>query len=381
MIRYSLIYMNKKILVSLSVIAAVAAIAIGGTVAYFSDTETSTGNTISAGVIDLTITGQTLPFTLEDMKPGYEKVVTKKIVVTSNPSNVWMMLKDFVTGTGVQTDAECKAEGGIWHPDWNTKCTDMNNEHNDLDSQIYYDLSVCIDSNNNGICDNYDETVIYSFDEKDLETLASLKDKWIPLKMNLAPGTTLLVMQSFHFNEEAGNVYQGDILTFNEEFVAYQKEATSPTGNVLFMENKDPNTWQAITNDGMNGKLTYNSAGLTFDYTFEATGLVSNGNYSLIYYADCGVNGWPGNCPGAFIASFTADGNGKIIATTGSVDLGKDLPSSGDYNYPAGAKIWLVTAADYNSGSASIGPMTGWHPTQYLFENNPTLIHYEDTNK
>jgi predicted ribosomally synthesized peptide with SipW-like signal peptide len=47
--------MNKKILVSLSVIAAVAAIAIGGTVAYFSDTETSTGNTFTAGSIDLKV--------------------------------------------------------------------------------------------------------------------------------------------------------------------------------------------------------------------------------------------------------------------------------------------------------------------------------------
>jgi len=47
--------MNKKILISLSVIAAVAAIAIGGTVAYFSDTETSSGNTFTAGSIDLKI--------------------------------------------------------------------------------------------------------------------------------------------------------------------------------------------------------------------------------------------------------------------------------------------------------------------------------------
>ncbi len=46
---------NKTILVSLSIIAAVAAIAVGGTVAYFSDTETSAGNTFTAGGIDLKI--------------------------------------------------------------------------------------------------------------------------------------------------------------------------------------------------------------------------------------------------------------------------------------------------------------------------------------
>jgi predicted ribosomally synthesized peptide with SipW-like signal peptide len=47
--------MNKKILISLSVIGAVAAIAVGGTIAYFSDTETSTGNTFTAGTLDLKV--------------------------------------------------------------------------------------------------------------------------------------------------------------------------------------------------------------------------------------------------------------------------------------------------------------------------------------
>lgn len=49
--------MNKKIILSISAIAAVAAIAISGTVAYFSDTETSTGNTFTAGTLDLKIDG------------------------------------------------------------------------------------------------------------------------------------------------------------------------------------------------------------------------------------------------------------------------------------------------------------------------------------
>jgi len=47
--------MSKKILISLSIIAAVAAIVVGATTAFFSDTETSTGNTFTAGAIDLKI--------------------------------------------------------------------------------------------------------------------------------------------------------------------------------------------------------------------------------------------------------------------------------------------------------------------------------------
>jgi len=47
--------MNKKIIISLGIIGLAAAIAIGATTAFFSDTETSTGNIITAGAIDLTI--------------------------------------------------------------------------------------------------------------------------------------------------------------------------------------------------------------------------------------------------------------------------------------------------------------------------------------
>lgn len=50
--------MNKKIIISLSVIAAAAAVVIGGTSAFFSDTETSTGNTFTAGAIDLKVDSQ-----------------------------------------------------------------------------------------------------------------------------------------------------------------------------------------------------------------------------------------------------------------------------------------------------------------------------------
>ena len=368
----------KKILISLAVVGVVSAIVIGGTVAYFSDTETSEGNTFTAGTIDLTITGesQILPFSLGDMKPGYNEIVTKKIIVTSNPSNVWMRIGNFFTGTGIENESECKAEGGTW----DGSCSN-NAEKNDLDNQIYYDLSVCIDSNDNGICDGYLEEIIYSFDEKDLETLASLEDKWIPLKMSLSPGIPLLVMQSFHFNEQAGNEYQGDILTFDEEFVAYQEEATSPTGNILYMENKDPNTWQAIDSDNIEGELMYNSAGSVFEYTFHAMGLENTEEYNLIYYADCDADGWPGDCPGALIATFMTSGTGAILTTSSSIDLGIDLPCSTDYNYPAGAKIWLVPSSDYDQSTlGQPGGMSAWNPDQYLFENNPTLIQYDDTD-
>lgn len=63
----------KKILISSSIILAAAAIIAGGTYAYFSDTETSTGNTFTAGSLDLLINGHnSAPASIQvsDVKPG-----------------------------------------------------------------------------------------------------------------------------------------------------------------------------------------------------------------------------------------------------------------------------------------------------------------------
>ena len=47
----------KRILLSLAVIAAVGSLAVGATSAWLSDTETSVGNTFSAGTLDLKVDG------------------------------------------------------------------------------------------------------------------------------------------------------------------------------------------------------------------------------------------------------------------------------------------------------------------------------------
>ena len=65
--------MNKKILISLLAIGVVAAVAIGATIAYFSDTETSIGNTFTAGVLDLNVDGgntNVVKFNVANMRPG-----------------------------------------------------------------------------------------------------------------------------------------------------------------------------------------------------------------------------------------------------------------------------------------------------------------------
>lgn len=64
----------KKILLSLLTIALVSVVAVGATRAYFSDTETSVGNTIAAGTLDLKVGGQDDPIvahiTQTNIKPA-----------------------------------------------------------------------------------------------------------------------------------------------------------------------------------------------------------------------------------------------------------------------------------------------------------------------
>lgn len=64
----------KKILMSVLTVALVSAAVFGATRAYFSDTETSTGNTFTAGSLNLQI-GESDPttwtFSADNIKPGY----------------------------------------------------------------------------------------------------------------------------------------------------------------------------------------------------------------------------------------------------------------------------------------------------------------------
>ena len=143
-----------------------------------------------------------------------------------------------------------------------------------------------------------------------------------------------------------------------------------PDTVTLQMNNKDT-SWTEVYGDGIEGTLTFDPDSPTFDYTFNATGLALNTDYCLIYYADP----WGGNHPGAWIATIQTDASGTIVPTTGSKNIGMNIPTSPDENYVAktGGKIWLVLAADYDIINHV---MIDWNPTAYLMEHN--LIVYTD---
>ena len=117
----------KKILISISIIGIAAAVAVGGTIAFFNDTETSTGNIFTAGSIDLTIdsngssyNGQGLPdtnffskdltdekfFVFDDIKPGDFGVRDISMHVSSNPAYACFIIHNKVDLDNGITDPE-----------------------------------------------------------------------------------------------------------------------------------------------------------------------------------------------------------------------------------------------------------------------------------
>ncbi len=126
--------MNKKIVMSLAVIAAATVVMAGGTVAYFSDTEQSTGNTFTAGNIDLKIDSQchynggNCPdansnwaltdldsgvhkfFNFNDIKPGSWGENTISMHLTSNPAWAWLKINASQNLENGCNEPELKAE-------------------------------------------------------------------------------------------------------------------------------------------------------------------------------------------------------------------------------------------------------------------------------
>ena len=132
----------KRILLSLSMIVFVGAVVIGATGAFFSDTETSTGNTFTAGAIDLTIDNESyvtndagvlvaspntswslgdlsdlgtnggsglarLFFNFEDLKPG--DVGEDTISIHVNNNDAWLCMATRITGTPENNQTEPEA--------------------------------------------------------------------------------------------------------------------------------------------------------------------------------------------------------------------------------------------------------------------------------
>ena len=106
--------MNRKIFLSLLTIAFIGTIAIGGTIAYFKDSAISSGNTFSAGKLDLKVKDADNPgvlFTLSNITPGhwYDAGTITVRNAGSVPGRLSIKIKDPVSHENTLEDPEIKA--------------------------------------------------------------------------------------------------------------------------------------------------------------------------------------------------------------------------------------------------------------------------------
>ncbi len=348
----------KKILISLSIIAGVAAIVVGATTAYFSDTETSTGNTFTAGTIDIAVNGsnpwtQTNQFVFTDMKPSQVEYSNFTIQnVGTNPVNVWKKVDVDTTNGGVaygtaSSEPECVEQSGQWS---GTACSG-GTEKSDIDTVISYDLSVKVKEGNNV---RWEQT-LYNMDK----TISQINGQGTFLGM-IPEGWSMDVVESYHMLANTTNWAQGDVMPFGITLTGEQLTGT------LVMEDKDSASapWIVKGDTTPKATLTYGVKDATFKFSLSGIAPLASTNYSLITYPETFSNppssGWPR--PITVIATVTSDASGNVTIPSNSVDLGTIT----------NMKIWLVKSNDITGSN-----MTGWNPNAYLFETG--LIDYYDS--
>jgi predicted ribosomally synthesized peptide with SipW-like signal peptide len=208
--------MKRKILFSVMTIALVGALVGVGVHAYFSDTETSPGNTFTAGTLDLEVDSEnpwtSTPITVTCMEPG---ATSNSVNITAEnigclDGDLFMRLTAVTDSGNVTTEPECVAESGTWtNP--SGPCNG-NTPVDDVSTQITLHCS-CGGSPVSGI---------------DGVTLAIAEDTWSSKIADLTENGTATITISATFNSGAGNEYQGDQSTFTIELYLAQDGQSHP---------------------------------------------------------------------------------------------------------------------------------------------------------
>lgn len=221
--------MKKKLLLLTLALLLVAGMAGAGTFAYFSDTETSTGNTFPAGTMDLKVNdgspnvwsdGVTATWTLSNMLPGDSKYGYVKA------DNAGIIDADHM---GITCDYTVTEESPVVEPD-----TDPNtNEHPDsmakemiITSAQYDDGDYQINllTGDNVQTPGNENRSDWRIDDADGDERITLYDLKNAPSDNLPPpnGDQYTFRMTVKFDEGAGNDFQGDTLNVTMIFTLNQ---------------------------------------------------------------------------------------------------------------------------------------------------------------
>jgi predicted ribosomally synthesized peptide with SipW-like signal peptide len=201
----------KKLLISIMTVVAVTALVGGGIYAYFSDLETSNGNTFTAGTLDLNLDGgniNVVKFNVSDVKPGDTGGGTWTVTNVGNITGYLDLESCSVSeGIGTSTDPELADEGG---PD----TAQLGN---------FLMVHIFVDANNNGSWD-VGETDILGTNAVPVQvnTIAASYD--LSLSLAGSGGTTYITL-TWSVPTATDNRIQGDSVTLNIGFELQQRAA------------------------------------------------------------------------------------------------------------------------------------------------------------
>ena len=203
----------KKILGLSIAVLLITGLVVGGTLAYFSDTETSTGNTFTAGTLNLTLNGEDgtslIHFTVANVNPDESGVQTWTLVNAGNLPG-FIDLSSIAVGNAENYDADTDEAEKLPAVGGDADTSDATGGGElaaNLDVVLFVDDGGTTGTANNGILDG-DEATIYN-GKLAGGTLAESYDQDLALA---ASGTTYLSM-TWSVADSVGNTIMGDSCT------------------------------------------------------------------------------------------------------------------------------------------------------------------------
>lgn len=191
---------KKRMTIAFLALTVVTVMSSGAIYAYFNDTETSTGNSFTAGTLDLTVNAlnpwTTTEFTADNLAPGSTGFKNMLLTNEGNTPGTLTGRITSITNSGGSTP-EPELEFGT--------------DAGELAANMM--ITVWVDGNSNGIIDGT-ETSAYS------GYLSAATTSWN--LGSLAGGATSKVSISYQIPTSVGSVIQGDICTFSIEFTLTQ---------------------------------------------------------------------------------------------------------------------------------------------------------------
>jgi len=306
----------KKIILSLAIVGVVGAIAIGGTIAYFSDTETSTGNTFTAGTLNLAVNGQNegiIPVVVGNIAPGWSRDITYTVKNTGTISgNLLLASGSSVNTEGTSSEFQTAGSGDLG--------------------------------------ENIDVNVVIEGEDKGTFTLNELTGVSDLLLTTLNAGIEKTIVLHLSVDTTVDNTIQGDSVVADFTLALNQTTGIDESTATLTMENKD-SSYQVITTDDINGTLNYNVSGSSLTFSFNGKVRTPSIGYTLLYV------GPSGNYPysGQLVLGTGTAGSDRNIAISGTVTPADSITDG---------KVWLIPSTTYPAG---------WDNLNILFEGTSRL--------